>query len=284
MGDERFTIVEVRNTDDPLDAFPAEEREEERKVVNLDAAEERMRLLADLDVWDRAIANDSQKLAMHNPSSFAAAASVTWSRSATLVLGLVAVIGWGAFVFERTRALPLDFASIEESRVRPDALIDAKPLRPVARTARPVRPVTPPAAAITPIGEVPPTVADVSAPPPVTTPAMDVSGAWVFSTTTRSGMRGTSEHFHVELTQRGGRVYGIGRPVSESGAEIGKASKSPITIRGTMDAEQLTLTFRNSATARGAARTFVLRPEDDSHLRGNVNASRASAAAEARRR
>jgi hypothetical protein len=149
-----------------------------------------------------------------------------------------------------------------------------------------VRAIRPPAAAIARISEPLPALEEVSASasPPATTAAMNVSGAWVFSTAAASGARGAPEQFHVELTQQGGRVYGIGRPITESGAEILKASRSPITIRGTMDGEQLTLTFRDSATNRGAARTFVLRPQDDAHLLGRVNASRSSAAAEARRR
>ena len=282
MRAERSNIVDIlRQGDDALDAFPAEERE----AVPDRARTNGMLIFEHAPVSDRAIKYDSHTLALQKEPSLAPRAHHAWSWTPTVMLGLVAVIGWGAFLFERTRAFPLDTSSPTGAIAeRADAPLEARPLTLVAGAARPVRAVRPPpsasAASIAALAPAP----EPSATSPPVTPAMDVSGAWVFATRTGAGTRVTSQRFHAELKQEGGRVYGVGRPVTETGAEIGRASRSPITIRGTIGGEELTLTFRDSATRRAEARTFVLRPQADGHMRGRVNTSRSNAAAEAHRR
>jgi hypothetical protein len=243
-----------------------------------------MLVLTDDDIWDRAVAYDSPTLALQTDATIASPPHHSSSRALTIVLGIVAVIGWGAFLFERTKALPQWAPTVSSDTAAPaDALLEARPLKLVARAARTVRPVRPPAALLAASRFAPPPAAKTSSPPAPAAPAMDVSGAWLFVTQTKTGTRVNSQRFHVELTQDGGRVYGVGRPVTATGAETTKTSKSPITIRGTMT-QELTLTFRDSAARRGAPPTYVLRPQDDGHLRGRVTTSRSGASVEAHRR
>jgi hypothetical protein len=279
MGDKRFDVVD-HSPGDQLDAFPVEDRPPHTE----DAGQHRALFVEHPDVIDRidrAIAHDSVALPPPIVPAGAIRATVVRSPSPALLFAFAAAVGWGAFLFERNRSLPPEANPTAAIAAESPAPLEAKPLLPGSEAARVVMQVRPTPLAATPDEAPDARLAEAASPPPL---SIDVSGAWVFQTRTTRSAKVTTQHLHVELTQTGRRVSGIGRPVTEAGAEIGSGARSPIRVRGTIDGRQLNLTFSDAAAKSRSSQRFVLQPLDTGHLRGRVISARSTGTAEARRR
>ena len=123
--------------------------------------------------------------------------------------------------------------------------------------------------------------------PPDSVP--DVSGKWAVATVVESSsyarFAGLQLGYDIELQQAGERVTGVGRKVTENGARIGSRAQTPISVAGTLDGEQLNLTFTERGSRRPTEGKFVLLLDDGEKLRGRFSsdAARSSGSVEARR-
>jgi hypothetical protein len=147
---------------------------------------------------------------------------------------------------------------------------------------------------------VPPVVAGPAVEPPAapqspvqapidTRAASDVEGAWSLETrvasTSLSVFQGLRLGYLLELRQRGSRVEGTGRKISENGVTLGGSRRTPITVQGTIDNGRLKLTFGEEGARRRSTGTFDLVLEDLEVLRGSFSsdAARSAGVVQARR-
>jgi cytoskeleton protein RodZ len=116
----------------------------------------------------------------------------------------------------------------------------------------------------------------------------DVGGIWSLATRVESsageGTAGLELGFEVHLEQNGNRVYGDGRKVVENGRTLPDGGQTPISLRGTIDGDRLTLTFTEQGR-RVSDGKFLLYVNDDGTMRGRFSstAARSSGTVEARR-
>jgi len=119
--------------------------------------------------------------------------------------------------------------------------------------------------------------------------ASDVEGAWSLETrvasTSLSVFQGLRLGYLLELRQRGSRVEGTGRKISENGVTLGGSRRTPITVQGTIDNGRLKLTFGEEGARRRSTGTFDLVLEDLEVLRGSFSsdAARSAGVVQARR-
>lgn len=112
--------------------------------------------------------------------------------------------------------------------------------------------------------------------------ASGVDGAWNLETRVESSslsmFEGLRLGFVLELRQRGSRVEGTGRKVSENGVPLGGARRTPITVQGTIDNGRLKLAFGEEGVRRRSTGTFDLVLEDAAVLRGSFSSDAARSA------
>ena len=234
------------------------------------------------------------------------------TRLAILALLLVAIAGWGAYLYEVARPFdrnaPAGIVSVPEQAATSDVPVVVEPqagpadqTAPVGTAGVPERPTAdanqPPTPGNAPVALPPeptpatPTAGSLAAESPIGTnaPMPDVSGSWMLSTRVDRSSYAPFERlelgYEIQLQRAGGRISGGGRKVSESGRAIGSTAQTPISISGTMSGNRLTLTFTEGTAERSSPGKLVLLVEEDGAMRGRFSSSAAqsSGIVEARR-
>jgi 1A family penicillin-binding protein len=112
----------------------------------------------------------------------------------------------------------------------------------------------------------PPAIYEVGAP--------DLSGSWALITQIRSTAvpeyRGLRLGYELELEQRGGRLVGRGRKLSENGRPIAGAARTAIELDGSVQGNEVTLAFREQGTRRSSGGTFRFSVSPDSRGLGGT--------------
>lgn len=200
------------------------------------------------------------------------------SRSTIAVSGLavLAIVGWGSYVYEASGAAKHDipgkiYAALTgrgDSQAAPqDAPVLAPNTMHVSNATQPVEPER----------------------VQTTAASNDVTGSWRLATqvesTSYTRYEGLLLGYELELEQDGDRVTGIGRKMIENGSGISSRDQTSIAISGIVDGDRLMLTFIEGGTERSSRGAFVLQRKQDGTLRGRftTNAARSSGSAEARR-
>jgi hypothetical protein len=177
-------------------------------------------------------------------------------------LALVALLGWGTYLYEAggaaNRNIPAKVYAALTGRGRSLH---------VSRATRPEAP------------------ARLS----TTVTLNDVTGTWRLATevefSSYARYEGLLLGYELQLTQDGDRVTGIGRKIFENSSGIYSRGQTPITISGIVDGDRLMLTFTERGTQRSSQGAFVLQREQDGTMRGRFtsNAANSNGRAEARR-
>jgi penicillin-binding protein 1A len=112
----------------------------------------------------------------------------------------------------------------------------------------------------------PPAIYEIGAP--------DLNGSWALTTQIRSTAvpeyRGLRLGYELELEQRGGRVVGRGRKLSENGRPIAGAARTAIELDGRVHGNEVTLAFREQGTRRTSGGTFRFSVSPDSRGLGGT--------------
>jgi hypothetical protein len=117
----------------------------------------------------------------------------------------------------------------------------------------------------------------------------DLSGAWRLATHVESASYSRFKDLHLgyelHLKQAGERVTGVGEKVSENGRALRARARTPITVAGTVDGDQLTLNFTERGMRRRSQGQFALMVDSADTLRGRFasDAGQSSGTVEARR-
>jgi cytoskeletal protein RodZ len=109
--------------------------------------------------------------------------------------------------------------------------------------------------------------------------AKDVSGAWTLATHVQSSsyapFEGLQLGYDIQLEQRGNRVTGTGRKVTENGGGIGSRAQTPISLAGTINGDRLALTFNERGARRPTQGKFVLLLDEGGTMRGRFSSTAA---------
>jgi 1A family penicillin-binding protein len=112
----------------------------------------------------------------------------------------------------------------------------------------------------------PPAIYEVGAP--------DLSGSWALTTLIRSTavpeFRGMRLGYYLELEQRGRRVVGRGRKLSENGRPITGPARTDIELDGNVQGSEVTLAFREQGARRASGGTFRFSVSPDSRGLGGT--------------
>jgi cytoskeletal protein RodZ len=117
----------------------------------------------------------------------------------------------------------------------------------------------------------------------------NLSGAWRLATHVESASYSRFNDLHLayelQLKQAGERVTGVGTKVSENGRPLRARARTPITVAGVVDGDQLTLNFTERGTRRRSQGQFALMVDDPDTLRGRFasDAGQSSGTVEAKR-
>ena len=84
--------------------------------------------------------------------------------------------------------------------------------------------------------------------------------------------------FQVDLEQRGNKVVGEGRKVSENGVVLPEQRRTPITVEGTLEGNRLALDFTEVGARRKSAGHFLLYLAEDGSFRGRFRSEAAKSA------
>ena len=100
----------------------------------------------------------------------------------------------------------------------------------------------------------------------------DLSGWWRLTNRVQSSSDGAFENlnrgYHLRLEQRGNRVTGTGQKWMEDGKPLPPARRTPITLEGTRNGQQLELNFTEKGIWRTSDGTFVLKVASEGILQG----------------
>jgi hypothetical protein len=122
------------------------------------------------------------------------------------------------------------------------------------------------------------------------TPApADFTGIWRLETEVVSSsvgnFKGLQLGYHLQLDQQGSEISGNGEKISENGRALAAAARTAIAVRGTVNGNQLALTFTERGARRSSQGALVLQRDDDGTLRGRFSsdAAKSSGLAQLRR-
>ena len=179
----------------------------------------------------------------------AARATPQRGRLAFALVVLLAIAGWGAYLYEVTRASDRDTTgkiSTPAPQPRPQNT-------PVAFSENSVSTYTP--------------------------RSEDVSGAWRLATHIESSsyarFEGLQLGYQMKLEQNGDRVTGEGRKVAENGGAIGPHAQTPVSVAGIIDGDRLTLDFIERGAQRPTQGKFDLLLDEPGKLRGRFTSTAA---------
>jgi hypothetical protein len=102
--------------------------------------------------------------------------------------------------------------------------------------------------------------------------ARDISGSWSLITQVESSslarFSGLQLGYELQLRQTGARVTGTGRKVTENNKALSGRARTRITVEGTIQDDQLALTFTERGARRPARGTFNLLITDNDVMSG----------------
>ena len=100
-----------------------------------------------------------------------------------------------------------------------------------------------------------------------------------------AGFTGMDLGFELRLEQSGNQIFGDGRKTAENGRSIPAQSQTPISVRGIIDGDRLTLSFSERGHRRTTDGKFLLYVNEDGTMRGRFSstAARSSGTVEAKR-
>ena len=254
VGERHFPIA----TDD-IDSFPSEDSPYARALI-----------LDDIDALDRARADEP----LADTPIFPAAIAFPTPRRrpggmALPIVAILAVAGWGAFLWER---------------LQPTSLLDVVQAAPTAALTGSNNPLTEHVLPARALAAFAPLAADRRAPAPSTPPAVaastNISGSWTLTRAVESSsydaFTGMTFGYELRLQQRGGRVTGSGTRVSENGRDLAKESQVPVRLQGTLAGDKLTLNFTEGTGSRRRSGKFLLVVQEPGVLRGRFSSNAAS--------
>ena len=117
----------------------------------------------------------------------------------------------------------------------------------------------------------------------------DLDGAWTMTNEVQDSslktFRGLRLEYQLQLQQDGERVTGKGQKVSENGRALRRSARTPITLAGTVEGDEVHLKFREKGRRRESGGTFQYQLAGDGSLRGTFtsNAARSSGQSVVRR-
>jgi len=122
---------------------------------------------------------------------------------------------------------------------------------------------------------------DLDAPEEPEEPADDLSGWWELTNrieeTNYDSFRGLRLGYRLQLEQDGNRITGRGQKWSEDGRALPAGGRTPLTVRGTVDGETVTLELTEHGARRSTSGSFQWRiARDGSTLRGSFESTAAA--------
>ena len=213
------------------------------------------------------------------------------ARSVLALLALFAAAFLGAYVYESKRTVerndtaasiprPATEVEIATPETEPHPPADVKNAPPSTASQN---------AAVPPATEQPSSSRDRSAasaaptPPPgnVATSGTlpNVAGSWTLKTQVESSSysryEGLQLGYEIRLDQKGDRVTGSGKKVTENGNDINPRGQTPLSLNGTIAGDRLTLNFVERGARRPTRGKFVLVLDDAGKLRGRFSSTAA---------
>ena len=91
--------------------------------------------------------------------------------------------------------------------------------------------------------------------------------------------------YRLDLRQKGNRVTGTGRKVSENGRKLATAGQTPIVVEGTIAGDRVRLQFTEAGRRRPSRGRFDLYVTEEGQIRGRFtsDAARSAGSVQARR-
>jgi len=107
----------------------------------------------------------------------------------------------------------------------------------------------------------------------------NVAGSWSLKTQVESSSysryEGLRLGYEIRLEQKGDRVTGSGRKITENDNDINPSGQTPLSLSGTIAGDRLTLNFVERGTRRPSRGKFVLVMDDAGRMRGRFSSTAA---------
>ena len=107
----------------------------------------------------------------------------------------------------------------------------------------------------------------------------NVAGSWTLKTQVESSSysryAGLQLGYEIRLDQKGDRVTGSGRKITENGTDIDPSGQTPLSLSGIIAGDRLTLNFVERGELRSTQGKFVLILDEAGKLRGRFSSSAA---------
>ena len=107
----------------------------------------------------------------------------------------------------------------------------------------------------------------------------NVAGSWTLRTQVESSSYSRYEDlqlgYEIRLEQKGDRVTGSGRKITENGNDIDPSGQTPLSLSGTIAGDRLTLNFVERGDWRPTRGKFVLILDEAGKLRGRFSSTAA---------
>jgi hypothetical protein len=107
----------------------------------------------------------------------------------------------------------------------------------------------------------------------------NVAGSWTLKTQVESSSysryEGLQLGYEVRLEQKGDRVTGSGKKITENDNDINPRAQTPLSLSGTISGDRLTLNFVERGARRPTRGKFVLVLDDVGRLRGRFSSTAA---------
>lgn len=107
----------------------------------------------------------------------------------------------------------------------------------------------------------------------------NVAGSWTLRTQVESSSysryEGLQLGYEIRLDQKGDRVTGSGKKITENGNDIDRHGQTPLSLSGTIAGDRLTLNFVERGARRATRGRFVLILDEAGRLRGRFSSTAA---------
>ena len=227
-------------------------------------------------------------------------------RAVLALLGLFAAAFSGAYLYESNRTLERDYeppsaprqatdvdrgtpktepnpsavTAVPPKAASQDAAVPPATQKPGSSQDRPVD--TSPSTASPNVAAEPASAASTARPENVATSGTlaNVAGSWRLKTQVESSSysryEGLQLGYEIRLDQKGDRVTGTGRKITENGTDIDPSNQTPLSLSGSIAGDRLTLNFVERGELRSTQGKFVLILDEAGKLRGRFSSSAAS--------
>ncbi len=106
-----------------------------------------------------------------------------------------------------------------------------------------------------------------------------MAGSWTLKTQVESSSysryEGLQLGYEIRLDQKGDRVTGSGKKITENGNDIDPSGQTPLSLSGTIAGDRLTLNFVERGARRATRGKFVLILDEAGRLRGRFSSTAA---------